>query len=201
MKLFDTNQVLVFISLQGSRDWKLFHSSSEERFWRNQVDSKKRFKLGWLKTWILKKPSWWRLEESVTLCKILECLSFDVELMLKNHTHLNKLICTKIISKRFSETYVFHLNCRQSSWTIDSPIDRFFSENYRQVFPVSHDFLILTLYRQSKRIVDSCTLCISRAIDSPIGPSMSRSATAKFLAVAHWIVDSPIGLSTVPVTI
>ena len=121
MKLFGTNQVLVFISVQDSRDWKLFHSSIEGSFWRNQVDSKKGFKLGRSKAWILKKPSWWNLEESVTLCKILECLSFAVELMLNNHTHLHKLTYTKkLLQKGFKNLYFILrlltvlLDCRQT---------------------------------------------------------------------------------------
>jgi len=119
MKLFGTNQVLVFINLQGLRDWKLFNSFLKGRFWRNQVDSKKRFKLGRSKVWILKKPSWWRLEESVTLYKILECKFWcwiDVQ---ESHT-LAQVIYTKIITKKFQKPDVlFKLStvlsdCRQA---------------------------------------------------------------------------------------
>jgi len=99
-----TNQVLVFISLQGSRDWR-YPILPRKKFLK--VDSKKGFKLGRSKAWILKKRSWWRLEESVTLCKILECLSFNVELMLKNHTHLHKLTDTKNYFKKVSKTMFF----------------------------------------------------------------------------------------------
>ena len=46
MKLFGTNQVLVFINLQGLREKIVVHSYSKGRVWSDQVDSRKGFKLG-----------------------------------------------------------------------------------------------------------------------------------------------------------
>ena len=45
MKLFGTNQVLVYISLRGSKEKIVIHSSSKGRLWSDQVNSRKGLKL------------------------------------------------------------------------------------------------------------------------------------------------------------
>ena len=135
----------MFISIQGSKDWKLFHSPSKRWFWRNQVDSRNGFKLRRSKVRILKKPTWRKLEESVTPCNILECLSFSVELMPKNHTHLHKFSITKLLQKHFKNTLFLIWLLTVIYSVVDSwrklTVDRLFLENCRQIFTVSQVFV------------------------------------------------------------
>ena len=174
----------------------MFHSSSKGRFWSNQVNSRKKFKLRRSKVWILKKPFWWRLEESVTLCKILECSSFSDELMLKNHAHLHKLFIQKLFQKHFKNpmfsVFIF--------WQLNRAVDRFLSENYWQGFTETWVSFgvgsLLIVQEDHRKLIHYVSIMLSTTL---LDCRQACSAMAKILAVVHWIVDSRIGLSTTPV--
>ena len=74
-----------------------------------------------------------RLEESVTLCKILDCLSFGVELMFKNHI-LAQVIYIKIVPKIFQKYYIFCISdYRQLNRAVDRPLVEVVDSDLRRV--------------------------------------------------------------------
>ena len=194
MKSFGTNQVLVFKLTGLKRKYLVpFFLKRKVLKWLNWL--KEGIQAWMIKAWILKKAPWWRLEESITLCKKLEYLCFWCWLDGSRFTHTCTRYPLQVLYKNcFQNSYVLTLIA--DSWTEQSTtfmkgVVNKLVQSCRQGFTDNSVFLCFRAAVDNFfNLLKADMYCISQL------STCLLDSTAKNLVIAYWTVDSPIGLST-----